>query len=471
MSSDRRSRRPGVPRLVIQNAGLCLLLLGPALLLTGCGKKGAPEPPLRTSPQTTSQLTVAQRGDELLLGLPYPATTSAGQALAGIQEVVVYEMTVPVPASERDLLVPQEGDAAALAAAASGDAGERTEADEPLEPASTDFYAELGIRTADEVDAMEAQREVAEELAEASAEGDPESEASADGDEDAAEEAAEEAYVPPSRESRLRQLLEPLDARQFEAGAKVLARVSGDDLSSAVTGGQVQLSVPLTQLSADEPALHYVAVRTIGPSLEPSDLSNQAVLLPLPSPPSPRGLKTEAMADGIRVEWSPQGEVVGYNLYRRNARSRVFDVPVAVPTAERTDYLDRTAVYGQTYLYAVTAVSRRSPLVESAVTQVQEVLYRDTFAPPTPQNVVALAEEGRVRVVWRGSEAEDLAGYGISRRTGTDGPFIDLTAGPQTGAEYSDTDVTAGVSYTYRVVAVDEAGNASTAAEANTEAR
>jgi|GEM_PF-1012315 len=462
-------------RTVGSTTRLLALCLAPLLLLAACGKKGDPEPPLRTSPQTTTKLTVSQRGTDLLMELPYPTTTSAGQALEGIERVEIYAATLPVPESSLDLLRPEE--TAAEAATTEAPAAdkvestepERTEADEPREPGSTDFYGEVGIEAADEVDEMEAQREVAEEMSEAAVESDA-------AESDAAEEDAE-GYTPPTRASRLRQLLEPLDPRQFTLGAELLTSIDGDDLTSAVTGGQVTLRLPLSETVLEEPRIHYLGVRTIGPSGEPSELSNQAVIVPRTPPPSPRGLDAGPRADGIHVEWQPQGEVVGYNLYRRNVRNRLFDVPVAVPTPDRVNYLDRTARFGETYVYAVTAVAQRNPLMESAVTQVREVDYRDTFAPPPPENLVALAEDGRVRVVWEGSEADDLAGYRVLRRVGPapDGEAADgfepLTEEPLAGTEYVDRDVTAGHIYTYRVRAVDEAGNASDGAEATTEAR
>lgn len=465
-----------------RKARLLAIVLAPFLLLAACGKKGDPQPPLRTSPQTTTKLAVSQRGTDLLMELPYPTTTSAGQALEGIERVEIYAATVPVPESSLDLLRPEEeaaGDAPVEVPA--DDDAERTEADEPREPGSTDFYGEAGIVAADEVDQREAEREVADEMAEAAAA--TEDDAEVDAGEAGEAEAPAEDFTPPTRASRLRQLLEPLDPRQFESGAELVATVAGDDLTSAVSGGEVTLRLPLSEAVLEEPRIHYLGVRTVGPSGEPSELSNQAVIVPRTPPPSPRGLDAAPRADGIHVEWQPQGEVVGYNLYRRNVRNRLFDVPVAVPTPDRVSYLDRTARFGETYVYAVTAVAQRNPLLESAVTQVREVDYRDTFPPPPPENLVALAEEGRVRVVWEGSDADDLAGYRVLRRVGpppaadaadeetTGAAFEALTDEPLTGTEYVDRDVTAGQTYTYRVEAVDATGNSSDGALAATEAR
>jgi fibronectin type 3 domain-containing protein len=180
----------------------------------------------------------------------------------------------------------------------------------------------------------------------------------------------------------------------------------------------------------------------------------------------------EQRGDGIEVSWKvdEDPDVVGYHLYRRDAHSRAFGGPVARPTRDSDSFFDRTVTVGETYIYSVTAIVSRQPLIESAITEVREVDYRDRFPPPVPGSLVALAEDGRVRVVWEDSDAPDLAGYVVSRRSG-DGDWVRLTGEPQGGTEYVDTDVTAGVTYDYRVVAVDGAGNESDAAEASTEAR
>ena len=73
---------------------------------------------------------------------------------------------------------------------------------------------------------------------------------------------------------------------------------------------------------------------------------------------------------------------------------------------------------------------------------------------------MALAEARRIRLVWKASPADDLAGYIVYRR-GAEGEFRRVTAQPLTAAEYADSDVTRGVSYSYRVTAVDQTGNES----------
>lgn len=496
MSSEPRHRRRAPGRGATL---LSLLAVLPLLLTAACGKQGDPQPPLRYIPQTADDVDVQQRGHTLLLDFPYPKTTTAGMALEGLQRVEVYEVVRPVSTADRDLVDPDwpgpesgggevDGEAPDAGGPAAGEPGSQ----EPPEPADDLMIQEVGIGGADEVDQAAARREVSEEMAEASAEtqgesegesrqepqevGDEEAATADDGDDEAAAgEAGEgdEAVSPAVLERRRRnRMLRPLDDREFELAAELRATLAGDDLTAAVVGDRIQVRLPLPRPLPEDPRIHYLAVRTVSDRGDTSALSKQARIVPLDPPPAPREIRAEARGDGIQISWEPQGpEIVGYNLYRRNARFRNFENPVAVPTAQLSTYLDRTARIGETYIYTVTAVAQRRPLVESEVAEVREVDYRDRFPPPSPRNAVALAEDGRVRVVWQGSEADDLAGYLVWRRAGEAGEAVRLTPEPLTVTEYVDTDVEPGTTYTYRVAAMDDTGNESEAAEATTVAR
>ena len=98
----RRSWAPWVALAV-----LCL----PAV---ACGKKGDPTPPPRVIPAQTTNLRAAQRGDQLVLRLGYPATTTAGAKLPGLDTLEISQLTVPAPDPES----PPPVDAAQFAAAA-----------------------------------------------------------------------------------------------------------------------------------------------------------------------------------------------------------------------------------------------------------------------------------------------------------------------------------------------------------------
>jgi len=327
--------------------------LGP---LAGCGKQGAPQPPLRAVPATTQDLKVHQQGMRLLLDFGYPKTTAAGTALDGVRAIEVYEALQPAP---------REG-------------------------------------------------------------------------------------APP-----------PLEARIFTASAQIQQTLAEGDMGGATFGDRLILSVPLPEPMEDPIRARYYAVRTIGKSGDRSDQSNVAAVLPKVPPAAPTNVTATARADGIFVEWTPVTGVLGYGVYRRAAQERAFGAPVQlVPGADQKSWLDATARFGQDYIYAVTAIIQPNPIIESAISGTDEERYTDRFPPPVPGDLVALTEAGRVRLVWRASEAEDFAGYIVYRRE-EGGDFRRVTPETLPTPEFVDSTVASGQTYGYRVASVDQAGNES----------
>jgi len=182
--------------------------------------------------------------------------------------------------------------------------------------------------------------------------------------------------------------------------------------------------------------------------------------VPKTPPQPPDGVTVGGQADGILVEWKPVADAGGYAVYRRAATDRFSSKPLALVRGAETRHLDQTARFGQSYIYSVTTVDPKQPLVESAIKAEQEIRYVDVYPPPVPEELVAVAEAGRARLVWRQSEAPDLAGY-IVYRKGATGDYVRLTAKPIAATNYVDTAVVSGQAYDYRVTAIDQTGNES----------
>lgn len=346
---------------------LCGALLIAAVTLSACGKKGDPLPPVRLVPATTTQLTVAQRGREIVVAFPYPNSTAAGTALPGIDQVSLWQMT----------LTP------------------------PLGPAG----------------------------------------------------------VPPPK-------VAPPDPRLFTAAAQAVLRLDPAGIGIAVQGDRLVLRRPMPAPPADgSRQVLVLAIKTLALGGEESAFSNLGVVEVLAPPPAPRGFAADGEADGVRLRWdvpAAPGEAswVGFNLYRREATAKIYGAPIATLTSER-EYLDRGAPLGSRLIYTVTTVATREPMmIESGIEAEIEVDHRDRYAPPGPKGLVALAEAGRVRLIWDPVTAPDLAGYLVYRRDPGSEEFRKI-AGPIEKAEFEQTDLSAGEAYIYRVSAVDRAGNES----------
>lgn len=77
-------------------------LLVLVVLLTACGRKGPPLPPLREVPETTTDLVAYQEENEVVLRWSYPTLTRSGQPLRDLEAVEVWRTEVP-PGQEKSL--------------------------------------------------------------------------------------------------------------------------------------------------------------------------------------------------------------------------------------------------------------------------------------------------------------------------------------------------------------------------------
>lgn len=325
--------------------------------LAGCGKQGPPLPPLRNVPAATKDLTVAQRGNRILLSFLYPKTTPGGAALTGVTSVEVWEVAQAAPSQG----------------------------------------------------------------------------------------------APPA-----------LDPRQFAGLAKKGIALNEADIRQATVGDRVVIDLPVPDPLPQPAMATHFAVKTAGPTGDLSEYSNQVPLVVKTPAAAPEEVAATAEAGGIRLSWKPVAGVLGYSVYRRNAEQRIQGRPLALlPGADTVSYVDTTAQFGQSYIYAVTAVSEREPFIESVVQREQEVRYVDRFPPTSPSELVALAEVARVRLVWKAAETADLAGYNVYRRAADATSFEKITAQPLPNPEFADGSVASGRVYIYRVTAVDTTGNES----------
>lgn len=252
----------------------------------------------------------------------------------------------------------------------------------------------------------------------------------------------------------------PVSATQAPAAITAPAAASG-----AVAGGTPagQLSPPTSGAPADRPAVPPVLPGTpiwltytpiagrppappvlsgtpFGPTYKPSRYDVYAG--PKSSAPEPAWLQ-DVKGDGTMARGPLAAPLNGQ--------------PLAVTT-----YTDTRMTWGQQRCYEVRTVDEYGKLlIDSVPSPPTCVTLKDTFPPAAPTRLQGVASAGAISLIWEPNSESDLAGYLVLRAAGPDGTLAPITPAPIHDTTYRDATVTAGVRYTYVIVAVDTAHNRS----------
>jgi len=186
--------------------------------------------------------------------------------------------------------------------------------------------------------------------------------------------------------------------------------------------------------------------------------SPAASATPLPgldsTPPSaPTGVAAAAISDTqTRLAWVASTDnvaVAGYRIYRNGA--------VIVNVADNTPYLDSGLLPSTAYSYNVDAIDASGNVSAlSAAAGVTTLATPDTTAPSTPTGVTANAvSSSQIDLTWFDSTDNfAVTAYRVFR-----GGVLIATLGNVTS--YQDIGLSPSTNYSYRVQALDAAGNAS----------
>lgn len=183
-------------------------------------------------------------------------------------------------------------------------------------------------------------------------------------------------------------------------------------------------------------------------------------VLPKGSPP-PISLRYRVYRADVSAEGSPSASV-------NSSHSVESAEPILLGESTTSSYDDANFAFGHTYTYSVRSVATyESGSVESADSNVLEVIPRDTFAPETPGNVTATAIAvnnslaAHVDLSWAISTESDLLGYNVYRSDEESASGTRLNSTPLITPVFRDNAVVPGKQYFYRVTALDRAGNES----------
>ncbi len=254
---------------------------------------------------------------------------------------------------------------------------------------------------------------------------------------------------------------------------------------------------PPEELAASAGGQMVYMVRTRAAKRRASADSNVAALRVYPVPERIDNLRATVTENAIELSWSPPTRTTagaalappaGYRVYRaevetgpasanpageaaaaQDASKVKLKTPLELlgPTPSAT-FRDTQFEFGRSYLYTVRSIAQyEADSVESADSLPQMVMPRDTFPPAAPKGLVAVVVQAtaqapaHVELSWGISAEPDWAGYHVYRSEQPDTPGQRLTRELLLAPTFRDMWVVPGRPYTYRVSAVDRAGNES----------
>ncbi len=161
------------------------------------------------------------------------------------------------------------------------------------------------------------------------------------------------------------------------------------------------------------------------------------------------------------IDGSPVAPGVAFNLYRTSAEGSPTGSPLNPTPVAGTSYRDESARLGETYAYRIRAVLETARgRVESRDSEEASLRYRDLYPPGPPRQLTLVVGREFLSLAWFPNNETDLAGYHVFRSQDR-GDFQRLTATLTQRTSYADRDLQKGGVYSYRVTAVDRAGNQS----------
>jgi hypothetical protein len=179
---------------------------------------------------------------------------------------------------------------------------------------------------------------------------------------------------------------------------------------------------------------------------------------------APTGVKASdnAYEDRVLISWNDASSFEnGYVILRRIAGSGDPDTVIAVVDAEVTAYLDRTGTPGTVYEYTVAAFD---DLGRSATGEDQQDQGSRTLAAPTSLTATDGRYEDQVQLRWLDNSGAEK-GYRVYRQAlGSTTTSLVGTLGKNAGA-FTDSNPGFGVHSIYSVVAFDDYGQSTAAAD------
>lgn len=181
-------------------------------------------------------------------------------------------------------------------------------------------------------------------------------------------------------------------------------------------------------------------------------------------PAAPSGLSaSSASSSQIDLSWADNSsDETGFKIERKTGSDGTYS-EVATVAANTTSYSDAGFNEGTTYYYRIRSytASGNSNYSDEA---------NATTSPVAPSNLSASmassAPSSQIDLRWTDNSSIET-GFKVERKTGTDGTYSEIATVTSNTTTYSDTGLSEGTTYYYRIRSYSISGNSSYSAEAS----
>jgi fibronectin type 3 domain-containing protein len=191
------------------------------------------------------------------------------------------------------------------------------------------------------------------------------------------------------------------------------------------------------------------------------------------APTAPQSLAATAGSGSVTLSWSAPvsdggAAISGYAVYRGTSSGGESATPVAT-NVQGTSLTDTGLTNGTTYYYQVAAVNAAGTSLQSSQAFATPQLVQATV-PAAPKGLVAVGGSNSASLSWTAPTStggSPITGYNVYRGTSAGGESGTALATGLGGTSFTDTGLTNGSTYYYKVAAVNAVGTSPSSTEAS----
>ena len=238
--------------------------------------------------------------------------------------------------------------------------------------------------------------------------------------------------------------------------------ISGGESATPVATNVSALSFTNTGLTNGTTYYYQVAaINSAGLSPRSSQAFATPQIVQATVPTAPTGVAAVGGSSSVALSWSTPASnggspITGYNLYRGTTAGAESATPVAT-NVKATSFTDTGLTNGATYYYKVAAVNA----VGTSPSSGEASATPQASVPSAPVGLVASGGNGLVALSWTAPTSDGgsgLIGYNVYRGTAAGAESATPVATNVTLTSFSDTGLTNGTTYYYKVAAVNAVG-------------